>query len=259
MSEFDGKVVVITGAASGFGEATAKRFGAEGAKVVVADVDTENAERVAGEIGDNATPVTVDVRDTKAVAAMIEAAESRFGGLDILINNAGLTRRAGPVEDSSEDDFDFTMEVNVKGVYLGIKHGVPALRRRGGGVILNTASIIALVPRKHTLQYTASKGAVVAMTKAAALELAPTIRVSCVCPVAADTNFMRGAVGGDEETYQAAREQMRATAHVGVPLGRRAEPEDVAGAFLFLASDDAKFLSGVVLPIDGGRSAGDFT
>jgi 3-oxoacyl-[acyl-carrier protein] reductase len=257
MTDFANKVAVVTGAASGFGAATARRFAEQGASVVVADVDGPGAQAIAAEIGDRAVAVAVDVRNSAEVAAMIKTAEDTFGGLDILVNNAGLTRKGGPVEESSEDDFTFVFDVNVRGVYLGIKHGVPALRRRGGGVVLNTASIIAVVPRKNSLIYAASKGAVVTLTRAAALELAPAIRVNCVCPVAADTNFMRGAVDGDPAALEALRASIRANPGAGIPLGRLAEPTDVASAFTFLASDDARFLSGVVLPVDGGRSAGD--
>jgi 3-oxoacyl-[acyl-carrier protein] reductase len=234
-------------------------FAAGGANVVVADIDEAGAQRVASEIGEAAIPVTGDVRDSHHVAGMIATAESTFGGIDILINNAGLTRSPGPVEESSEDDFDFVFDVNVKGVYLGIKHGVPALRRRGGGVILNTASVIAIVPRRNNLIYASSKGAVVTMTRTAALELAPTIRVNCVCPVAADTNFMLGAFGGDVAALEAVRASSGLDPGAGIPLRRRAEPNDVAGAFAYLASDDAALLSGVVLPIDGARSAGDIS
>jgi len=259
MNEFRDKVAVITGAASGFGAATARRFADLGASVVLADVDGPGAQRVASEIGAHAVAVEVDVRKSGDVASMIQTAEEKFGGLDILVNNAGLTRKGGPVEDSSEDDFTYVFDVNVRGVYLGVKHGVPALRRRGGGVVLNTASIIAVVPRKQALIYAASKGAVVTLTRAAALELAPTIRVNCVCPVAADTNFLLGAVDGDQAALEALRAGLRADPGAGVPLGRLTEPTDVASAFTFLASEDARFLTGVVLPVDGGRSAGDVT
>jgi 3-oxoacyl-[acyl-carrier protein] reductase len=255
--DFTGKAVVVTGAASGFGAATAKRFAAHAANVVVADVDGLGAEKVASEIGEAAVAVQADVRSSDQVAAMIQRAEDAFGGLDVLVNNAGLTRPGGPVEDSAEDDYTFVFDVNVRGVYLGVKHGVPALRRRGGGVILNTASIIGVVPRRNALIYAASKGAVITLTRAASLELAPQIRVNCVCPVAADTNFMVGAVGGNEEALAAVRANLRANPGAGIPMGRLADPSDVAAAFTFLASDDASFLTGIVLPIDGGRSAGD--
>ena len=258
MGMFSGKVVVVTGAASGFGEATARRFAGEGADVVVADVNSDRAKEVAASMvanGQSALAVGVDVRMSDEVADMIAAAESAFGGIDVLVNNAGLIRGSGPIEEMAEEDFDLTMSVNVKGTFLGVKHGVPALRRRGGGVILNTASVSALVPRRRSAIYAASKGAVVTMTRALAVDLAPAIRVNCVCPVAAVTRFQEG-VSTDPAEVSARLAKTRA-AGASIPMKRIARVEDVADAFIYLASPGAGFLTGVVLPVDGGRSAGD--
>jgi 3-oxoacyl-[acyl-carrier protein] reductase len=149
------------------------------------------------------------------------------------------------------------MAVNVKGTFLGVRHGVPALRRRGGGVILNTASVSALVPRRRSAMHAASKGAVVTMTQALAVDLAPEIRVNCVCPVAAQTRFQEGLSTDPGEVAE--RQERTKAAGASIPMKRIATPEDVADAFAYLASPGAGFLTGVILPVDGGRSAGDPT
>jgi 3-oxoacyl-[acyl-carrier protein] reductase len=256
---FVGKSVVVTGAASGFGAATARRFAELGAHVVLADVDVAGANAIAAEIGGRARAVEVDVRDAHSVERMVDFAEAEFGGLDILVNNAGVARRSGPVEDSSVEDFEFVFDVNVKGVFLGIKYGVPALRRRGGGVILNTSSIAVAVPRRYQLIYTASKAAIASMTRSAALELAPEIRVNSVLPVTSVTGMVAAVAAGDAEELGRMRTVMQSRASTSIPMARLVEPEEIAAAFTFLASDDAKFLTGVNLPVDGGRSAGDTT
>lgn len=247
MTRFSRRTVLITGAGSGFGAAMARRFAEEGASVIVADVDEAAAQKVADALPE-AIAVRADVTNTDEVAAMVSAAEDRFGGLDVLVNNAGFTHRAGPTEDLPDEEFDRIMAVNVKGVFLGVKHGVPALRRRGGGVIVNTASIGAVSPRPGVTVYNASKGAVVTLTRGLAVELAPEIRVNAVMPVAADTHFMLGAFGGELP------ERSRASFTKSIPMGRLCEPADVAAAVCYLASDDARFITGVCLPVDGGRS-----
>ena len=252
---FDQKTVIVTGAASGFGEAIATRFAAEGAKVLVADVDVAGGERVVGairEAGGQAAFVRTDVSKAAEVKAMIDAAVAQFGGLDILVNNAGFSHHMMPLWDLPEEDYDRVFSVNTKGVYLGAKYAVPVLRERGGGVIINTASIGAVAPRPGVTAYNATKGAVVTMTRGLAIEVAPFhIRVNAVNPVAADTQFVKGAFGVDSMP-----EPIRQVVIQGIPLGRLAEPRDVAAAVLFLASDDAEFLTGVCLNVDGGRSIG---
>ena len=252
---FDRKVVIVTGAASGFGEAIATRFAAERAKVVVADVDSDGGDRVVGSIraaGGQAAFVRTDVSKAAEVKAMIDAAVAQFGGLDILVNNAGFSHRMMPLWDLPEEEYDRVFSVNTKGVYLGAKYAVPVLRERGGGVIVNTASIGAVAPRPGVTVYNATKGAVVTMTRGLAAEVAPFgIRVNAVNPVAADTQFVKGALGMDSMP-----EPIRQAVIQGIPLGRLAEPHDVAAAVLFLASDDAQFLTGVCLNVDGGRSIG---
>lgn len=250
---FKDKVAIVTGAASGFGAATVKRFAAEGARVVVADINPDGAQRVAAAIEDNggqALALRVDVSQAAQVEAMIAAAVSKFGGLDILFSNAGFSHRGMPMWELPESEFDRVVATNFKGVFLGAKYAIPALRARGGGVIVNTASIGGLRPRPNVTIYNATKGAVITMTRGLATEVAPfKIRVNAVNPVAAETGFMKTATGFDTLS-DAARKALTA----GIPMGRLAEPKDVAAAVCFLASEDAEFLTGVCLDVDGGRS-----
>jgi 3-oxoacyl-[acyl-carrier protein] reductase len=221
--------------------------------VVVADVDEAGGkEVVAGicESGGAAIFARADVSRADQVKAMIDAAVGQFGGLDILVNNAGFSHRMMPLWDLPEEDYDRVFGVNAKGVYLGCKYAVPALRERGGGAIVNTASIGAVAPRPGVTAYNATKGAVVTMTRGLAMEVAPyRIRVNAVNPVASDTAFFKGALGVD-----AVPDPIRKGLIEGIPLGRLAEPLDVANAVLFLASEDAGFITGVCLEVDGGRS-----
>jgi 3-oxoacyl-[acyl-carrier protein] reductase len=250
---FDGKTAIVTGAGSGFGEAIATRFAREGARVVVADVNEENGRRVASAIageGGTARFLRTDVSRAADVKAMVDEALSAFGGLDVLVNNAGFSHRTMPLWELPEEEYERVFATNVRGVYLGCKYAVPVMKQRGGGVIVNTASIGAVAPRPGITAYNATKGAVITMTRGLALEVAPfKIRVNAVNPVAAETGFMKGAVGV-EKLPDEFRKQLVAT----IPLGRLTEPRDVAAAVLFLASPDAEFLTGVCLPVDGGRS-----
>ncbi len=249
---FQGKVVVVTGAASGFGAAIAKRFAGEGASIVVADINEAGGKQVVEAIesdGGRALFARTDVSRSEEVAAMVDVAVRRFDGLDVLVNNAGFSHLGMPLEELPEQEFDRVFAVNVKGVYLGAKYAIPVMKARGAGVIVNTASIGAVAPRPNLTAYNATKGAVVTLTRGLAAELAPEIRVNAVNPVAAETNFMKGAMGVD-----ALPERARAALIRGIPMGRLAEPHDVAAAVAFLASDDAEFLTGVCLDVDGGRS-----
>ena len=244
---------LVTGGASGFGEAIARRFALEGASVVVADVDEGRGKSVAASIEaaeGRALFVRADVSRSEDVRSMVGATCEAFEGLDILVNNAGFSHRTMPMWELPEEDYDRVFATNTKGVYLGVKYAVPVLRERGGGSIVNTASIGAVSPRPGVTVYNATKGAVVTMTRGLAVELARfNIRVNAVNPVAADTPFMKGAIGVDRLP-----EEIRKTLIAGIPLGRLTEPSDVAAAVLFLASDDAVFLTGVCLDVDGGRS-----
>lgn len=245
------KVAVITGAASGMGKASAELFARHGAAVVVADRDGEGAERVASairEVGGTATAVRADVTREEDVRAMIETAVNRFGRVDVLFNNAGVPMPFTPVEEVRPEDWDRIMDVNVKGVFLGCRAVVPYMKRQGGGVILNTASTAGIRPRPGLNAYCASKGAVIALTKSLALELAPwRIRVNCLNPVATDTPMLNQFIG--DADIEAGRQKFLET----VPLGRLAQPQDIAWAALFLASDEADLITGVALEVDGGR------
>ncbi len=242
----EGKVAVVTGAASGFGEGMAKRFAQEGARVVVADLNGDGATRVAGEIGEQAVAVRADVTDRADVKAMLAAATEGFGKLDILVNNAGYCHRNKPLTEVSEDDFDRIMDVNAKAIYLAALEAVPMLEGRGG-VIINTASTAGLRPRPGLTWYNASKGFAIIATKSMAVELAPKkIRVNCLCPVAGETGMLHLFMGEDTP-------EMRAKFISTIPLGRLSTPADIASAALWLASDDAGFITGVALEVDGGR------
>ena len=249
---FDGRTVIVTGAGSGFGEAIASRFAREGARVLLADVNEENGRRVASAIaaeGGTARFVRTDVSRSAEVKAMIDLALSAFGGLDVLVNNAGFSHRTMPLWELPEEEYERVFATNVRGVFLGCKFAVPVMKERGG-VIVNTASIGAVAPRPGVTAYNATKGAVVTLTRGLAIEVAPfKIRVNAVNPVAAETGFMKGAVGVDKLPDEI-RRQLVST----IPLGRLTEPRDVAAAVLFLASSDAEFLTGVCLAVDGGRS-----
>ncbi len=242
-----GKVAVVTGAASGFGKGIAERFVAEGARVVVADLNGEGAKAVAASLGPSAIGLAVDVSSRSDTEAMIDAAIRAFGGLDILVNNAGYTHRNGPMLDVTEDVYDRIFAVNVKALYLAAQVAVPEFRKRGGGVIINTASTAGIRPRPGLVWYNTSKGAVITMTKAMAVELAPEqIRVNCLCPVAGETGMLAQFMGEDTP-------ELRAKFVSSIPIGRLSTPEDMANAALYLASDEARFLTGVALEVDGGR------
>lgn len=243
------KVAVITGGASGFGEAMARRFVIEGAKVMVADMNAAGAKTVADSIGDAARSIGADVTKAAEADAMIAATVDAFGQLDILVNNAGAPQYINNFEDVTEDEIDLIFNVNVKSWLLTSRAAIPHLAANGGGSIVNTASVAGLRPRPGAAWYNASKAAANSLTLTMAAELAAkNIRVNALCPVAAETPLFEGVVG---EITDAKRERFTAT----IPLGRLAVPDDVASAAVYLASDEATFMTGVLLPIDGGRTA----
>jgi len=246
------KIALITGGASGFGEAIAKQYAAEGAAVMVTDLDPVGARRVATEInssGERAESHQADVTKTADVEAMTEATIKAFGGLDILVNNAGVPQRIGRFETVLEDAIDRIFDVNVKSWLKTTRAALPHLEARGGGSIVNTASIAGLRPRPGAAWYNASKAAACSLTISMASELGEkNIRVNALCPVAAETPLFEEVVGGQ------ITDEDRQRFISGIPLGRLATPADVARAAVYLASDDAQFLTGVLLPIDGGRT-----
>lgn len=247
MARLDDKVAIITGAASGFGEGMAKRFAEEGAKIVVADLNMKGAERVAGEIGEQAVAVSTDVSLKSDIDRMIATAMDRFGRVDIMVNNAGYTHRNGALTDVSEADFDLINGVNMKAIYHATLGVVPIMDKQGGGCIITTASTAGLRPRPGLTWYNASKGWAVIATKSMAVELAPkNIRANCLCPVAGETGMLAQFMGEDTPEK---RDLFRSS----IPLGRFSTPLDIANAALWLASDEAAFITGVALEVDGGR------
>ncbi|MCS6931224.1 MAG: glucose 1-dehydrogenase [Acetobacteraceae bacterium] len=243
------KIALVTGAASGFGAGIARRYAAEGAKVVCADINLAGAEAIAREIGGVAAGG--DVSRGEDVAAMLGRAVEAFGGLDILVNNAGTTHRNRPLLEVTEAEFDRVYAVNVKSIYWTTLHAVPLFRRQGrGGVILNIASTAGIRPRPGLTWYNGTKGAVNVITLSMAQELARDgIRVNAICPVIGETALLEAFMGMPDTPENRAR--FLAT----IPLGRLSTPADVANAAVFLAEDASGFLTGVLLPVDGGRTA----
>lgn len=245
----DGKVAIVTGAGSGFGEGIARRFAQEGAKVVVNDINVAGGERVTREIGARATFVRADV--TKAADwTMLVAAAVAFGGrLDTVVNNAGWTHRNKPFLDVTEDEFDKVYAVNVKSVWLSGIAAIPQFRKQGGGSFVNIASTAGVRPRPGLCVYNSSKGAVINLSKGMAGELGPDgIRVNCVNPVFSDATALSADFAGGAVTEEA-KKRFLAT----IPLGRFSTPLDIANACVYLASDEASLVSGVCLEVDGAR------
>lgn len=249
------KVTLVTGAASGIGRATALVFGQEGAKVACADIDGEGAERTARQIADTggeSASMQVNVARDKDVQRMIAETVERWGRLDVLVNNAGIYFVL-PLAQVPEEEWDRLMDINLKGVYLGCKHAIPQMVGQGEGAIVNVASIAGLRGFAHWTTYSASKGGVIQLTKALAMEVARlNVRVNCVCPGIIDTGMFDQAVAmqGVEKA------ELAATIGESHPMGRIGRPEEVAAAILFLASHEASFITGVPLSVDGGLWAG---
>jgi 3-oxoacyl-[acyl-carrier protein] reductase len=240
------KVAIVTGAGSGMGEAIAHTYAREGAKVAVLDVNEQAANKVASAIGAAALAVACDVTDKADIARAVEMTEKKFGVTDILVNNAGVAHVNKPLMEIDEREFDRVFDVNVKGLFVFTQAVVPGMRNKGGGVIVNIGSTAGLRPRPGLSAYNATKGAVHNLTKTLAVELAPDkIRVCAIAPVATDTPLLPAFLG----PAPGQREKFIAT----VPLGRLATSQDIADAALFLASPEAKFLTGNIMEVDGGR------
>ena len=246
----DGKVAVVTGGASGIGEASARLFAAEGARVLLADRDGSRGPWVAGEIGDAARFVQTDVRSSEDVQAMFQAAADAWGRIDVIYNNAGTGPPEGNVRDCPEKLYDLISDVNIKGVWLGLKYGIPHLEAAGGGSIIATASVAGLTGLSGIAAYCASKGAVIAMVRAAAGEWASSgIRINCICP--------GGIATGQGWRTDAQIEENRQEWSALHPVGRSGEAADIASAALFLASDESSFITGQQLVVDGGWTGPD--
>lgn len=256
MATFAGKVAIITGAASGIGEATALLFAEEGASVLLADVQDERGEAVAERIraaGGQAAYIRCDVAVAEDTAGMVRAAVERYGRLDILFNNAGIGR-GGAITELSEADWDLVIDVDLKSVYLGCKYAIPEMQRTGGGSIVNTASVAGLRGNARLHPYNAAKAGVVNLTRSVAAEAAQFgIRVNCVCPGIIRTPIWNQVMTLPEEQQDAVFGMMGSR----VLLGRAGTPEEIARTVRFLCSDDASYITGHALVVDGGMMAAD--
>ncbi len=248
------KSIIVTGAGSGIGEGIARRLAAEGARVIVNDIQAQAGEKVVAEImaaGGQASFFAADVTRSDDMQALVQAAVARHGRLDVMVNNAGWTHRNRPALEVSEEEFDRCYAVNVKSIYLATLHAVPVFRAHGGGSFINIASTAGVRPRPGLSWYNGSKGAVIITSKSLAAELGPdNIRVNCINPVFnPDTGLSAEFAGGPVD------EERRAKFLATIPLGRFSSALDVANAALYLASDEAAFISGVCLEVDGARCA----
>lgn len=241
----EGKTALVTGGASGFGAGIAAKFVAEGARVMIADINGAALAAVASELG--CEQVVADVSVGDSVSAMAAAVEEAYGALDILVNNAGVTHLPAMMEDISEAEFDRVFNVNARSVYLTARSFVPAMKARGSGAILNIASTAGLSPRPRLSWYNASKGWMITATKSMAVELAPFgVRVNALCPVAGETPLLKSFLGEDTP-------EMRAKFLATIPLGRFSTPEDLGNSAAYLCSDEAGMITGAALEVDGGR------
>ena len=244
------KIAIVTGAGSGFGEGIARRFAAEGARVVVNDIDAANGERVAREIaaaGGHAKLCAGDVSKDADVSRLVAFALAGYGDLDIVVNNAGVTHRNQPLLEVTEHEFDRIYAVNVKSLFLTARHAVPHFRRKRDGVFITIASTAGVRPRPGLTWYNGSKGAAIVTSRSMAAELAPdNIRVNIINPVAGETAMLVDFMGADTP-------EIRAKFVASIPLGRLSQPSDIAAAAVFFASDEAAFVTGACLEVDGGR------
>jgi 3-oxoacyl-[acyl-carrier protein] reductase len=242
-----GKTAIVTGGASGFGAGIVRKFVTEGARVMIADINGEAAEKMAAEIGGGTRSCQVDMAKSDQVKALRDATLEAFGQIDILVNNAGITHLPMPMEDVSEEEFDRVFAVNAKSVFLTAKHIIPHMKARGTGAVLNVASTAGVSPRPKLNWYNASKGWVITATRAMAVELAPLgVRVNALNPVAGETPLLKSFMGEDTP-------EMRAKFLATIPMGRFSTPEDLGNAACFLCSDEASMVTGVCMEVDGGR------
>jgi 3-oxoacyl-[acyl-carrier protein] reductase len=244
-----GKIAIITGAGGGFGEGIAERFVAEGARVAVVDIRAEAARAVAARFGAEAVAIAADVGSEADVTRVVATTRESFGVPNILVNNAGTTHRNRPLLEVTEEEFDRVYRVNVKSIFHFVRAVVPPMRDNGGGVIINIGSTAGIRPRPGLTWYNSSKGAVNLMSKSLAVELAPwKIRVNAICPVMGETGLLEAFMGVPDTP------ENRAKFIATIPLGRMSRAADIANATLFLASDEAELITGIEMPVDGGRT-----
>ncbi len=246
----DGKRAIVTGAGAGIGRAIATRFASEGARVIIADIDLASAEMVAGELGDAAIAHRVDVRRADEMEALVQRAVEAWGGLDVFVNNAGIGV-AATTPDTPEDDWDRVLDVCLKGTFLGMKYAIPAIRDSGGGSITNISSIAAMVGIRDRAAYSAAKGGVLALTRAAAMDhIEEGVRVNCIVPGTVDTPWVQRITEGYDDP-EAARVAMKARQ----PHGRLVSPDEIAAMAVYLSSEDAGSIVGAAMVVDGGMTA----
>ncbi|MDA1238003.1 MAG: glucose 1-dehydrogenase, partial [Proteobacteria bacterium] len=239
------KTAIVTGGGSGFGTGICEKFAREGARVIVADVNGDSAEKIAKDL--NVSYFKVDVSNSKSMAELANFSFNEFGNIDIIVNNAGVTHLPAPMEDISEDEFDRVLNVNIRSIYLAAKYFVPHMKNNKSGVILNIASTAGVSPRPNLNWYNASKGWVITATKAMAIELASFgVRVNALNPVAGETPLLKAFMGEDTP-------EMRKKFLSTIPLGRFSTPEDLGSAACYLCSDEASLITGIAMEIDGGR------
>lgn len=257
MPRLQDQVAVITGAASGIGEGTARKYIAEGARVVIADVQDERGGALAEELGPNSTYLHTDVSSEEDVAATVCQAVERWGRLDVIFNNAGFGGVSGPIEDLDMAGYDSTMAVLLRGVFLGSKHATRQMKAQGGGVIINTASIAGLQAGFGPVVYSAAKAAVAHMSRCLAVELAPfNIRVNAICPGLIITNIFTNALGVPRAMQDALMPKIDTALGNWAPMGRAGIPEDIANTAVWLASAEASYVTGQAITVDGGLTAG---
>jgi NAD(P)-dependent dehydrogenase (short-subunit alcohol dehydrogenase family) len=257
MPRLENRVAIITGAASGIGEGTVRNFVAEGARVLIADIDDARGGALAEELGPTTTYLRTDVSSEDDVARAVSSAVERWGRLDVMFNNAGFGGVSGPIEDLDMAAYDTTMAVLLRGVFLGAKHATRQMKANGGGVIINTASVAGLQAGFGPLVYSAAKAAVAHFSRCLAVELAPfNIRVNAICPGVTITNIFANSMGIPAEMKEAILPKIDEALASWAPLGRSGIPDDIANAATWLASDEASYVTGQAITVDGGLTAG---